>query len=403
MKINQPITFEEFKILSVTVVFAICGMLGVDIHLASLPHIMAYMNTDKAHMQQSVSIFLLGMSGSLLFYGPLSDKYGRKPIVIFGLAFASIASFICALSTHIQTFLFLRLLQGIGSGVCMGVGRTIIADVLQGVRLSSVGSYFSMFLSLSPVLAPALGGYIQNLFGWQANFIALGLILTSALFLYMFLCPETNKHINPYAFSAKGLYENYKSLLFHPIFLGATLITGLTMAANMAYATISPFMFQIQFNLSPIAYGWLTAIAGAGGFVGKFIMPFALRQFGSEKTLYSGLILLSLAGLWMLFFVLLNIINVPLIMIAVFFTIFSQSFIFPITSSLALSPFHDKRGSAGALYGSFQMLTAFLSSAIVGYLAHDGIIVLGVTYVILGLLGISIYKVLSKIGIEDSL
>src|SRR5436309_2599299 len=122
---NHPLTFEEFKILAVSVIFAICGMLGIDIHLASLPHIMAYMHTDKSHMQQSVSIFLLGMGVSLLFYGPLSDKYGRKPIVIFGLAFASIFSFASALSTNINTFLILRLLQGIGSGVCMGVGRTI--------------------------------------------------------------------------------------------------------------------------------------------------------------------------------------------------------------------------------------------------------------------------------------
>src|ERR1700675_170108 len=86
--------FSEFKLLAIMSLVAICGMLGTDIHLASIPHIMTYMHTDKAHMQQSVSIFLFGMGASLLFYGPLSDKYGRRPVVIFGLSLACIASFV---------------------------------------------------------------------------------------------------------------------------------------------------------------------------------------------------------------------------------------------------------------------------------------------------------------------
>lgn len=392
------VTLQEFKILSATVIFAICGMLGIDIHLASLPYIMTFMHTDQTHMQQSISLFLLGMSGSLLFYGPLSDKYGRKPIVIFGLAFASVASFAAAFTKSIELFLFFRLLQGVGSGVCMGVGRTIVADVLQGVRLSSIGSYFSMFLSLSPLIAPALGGYIQHWLGWQANFITLGILLGLGLLLYIILCPETNKYLNPRAFTLSGLYENYESLLLHPVFVGATVVAGIAMAVNMAYATISPFIFQMQFHLGPVAYGWLTAIAGAGGFVGKFVFPIVLKRLGSQKTLFAALTLLLLAGVWILFFDLFNEITITLIMIAAFFSIFSQSFINPISASLALSPFHDKRGSAGALYGSFLTLTAFISSAVVSLFEGNGVMVLGVAYCVLGLLGFIIYLELAKRG-----
>lgn len=385
------ITLEEFKILTVTMIVATCGMLGIDIHLASLPNIMTYLHTDKPHMQQSISIFLLGMGSSLLFYGPLSDKYGRKPIVVFGLTFAAIASFLTILSTNIHMFLFFRLLQGIGSGVCMGVGRTILADVLQGERFASIGSYFTMFLSLSPIIAPALGGYVQEWFGWKTNFILLGTILGSVMLLYFFLCPETNKHINSNPFSIREVYQNYKSLLLHPVFVSATLITGLASAANMAYPTISPFVFQIQFHLSPVDYGLITAIAGISAFIGRFITPVSINRLGIKKTLHVGLLLLVMAGVWILFFIFLKLIDVPLIMIAVFIAIFGQSFIFPIVASFALSPFHEKRGAAGALYGSFQMLTAFLSTAIIGLFARGGIIVLGTAYLILGAIGTSIY------------
>lgn len=387
----KSLTTTELKTLAIIVLVAICGTLGIDIHLPSLPSIMNYMNTDKQHMQQSISFFLLGMGLSLLVYGPLSDKYGRKPVVIFGLLLASVSSLAIAFTHRIDIFLLIRLLQGIGSGVCTGVGRTIIADILQGERFVIIGSYFSMVVSLSPLIAPTIGGYIQHGYGWQANFIILSLFLFIIVLLYAVFCPETNHHKNRYAFSPRGLYHNYKSLVLHPLFIGCTLITGIGMAANMAYATTSAFILQLQFHLSPIAYGWITAIAGAGGVFGKFISPFFVRRYGTFLVMKQGFGLMAAAGLWLMIFLILHKIDVPLLMIAVFTVSISLSFIMPSAASHALSPFIHRRGSAGALYGSFQMLTAFVSSAIIGSLASNGIILLTATYIILSILGLAIY------------
>ncbi len=387
----EKINFSEFKILALISFVATCGMLGTDIHLASIPHIMTYMHTDKVHMQQSVSIYLLGMGLSLLFYGPLSDKYGRKPVVIFGLTVASIASFIAVFVNDINSFLLLRLLQGMGSGVCLGVGRTIVADVLTGERLAFAGSYFSLFLSISPLLAPTIGGYVQQWWGWKANFIILGILLVVSLFMYARFCPETNHHKNPRAFSLPGLYFSYKSLLSHITFMGATLLTGILAAAAMIYATTSPIIFQTQYHMSPVAYGWITAFAAVGGFTGKLITPFFVRKIGSQKTLFMGLILLLLVGISLTFFYLVNFITIPLIIIAVFLVICSQALVIPWGSSRALSSFPEKRGAAGALYGGFQMLVAFLASSIAGWMQYDGIGILTLSYLVLGILGMVIY------------
>src|SRR3989338_2276393 len=350
MLIKKKITREEIKILTITIIGAIAGTLGIDIHLASMPHIMLFMHTNKAHMQQSVSLFLLGLGASALVYGPLSDKYGRKPVMIFGLALATLASVAAAFTTNIGPFLLMRLLQGLGSGVCSALGRTIIADILQGNRMAVIGAYFSIVVSLSPLFAPALGGYIQTWFGWQMNFIVLALFLLFTLLLYVFFYPETNHHKNPRAFCINSLYLNYKSLLTHPVFIGLAIASGIAMAANMAYATTSSFIFQTEFHVTPIFYGWLTAIAGIAGILGKLTMGKTLHRLGSKHTLLTGVLLQLLGGVWICFFAFFHEINIPLTLLAVFAAIFGQVYIGSITSSRALSPFHEKRGSAGALY-----------------------------------------------------
>ena len=331
------------------------------------------------------------MGLSILVYGPLSDKVGRKPVVIFGLGLACIASYATVWVQHVTLFLMLRFLQGAGSGVCWGLGRIIAADVLQGKRLAAIGSYFTLFLSLSPLLAPAIGGYIQHWFGWQANFILLGTIILAVLLVFMICFEETNQHKNPQAFVLGPLINNYLSLFRHRIFIGCALLTGIAMSANIIYMTTSSFIFQQQFHTSPIVFGWLTAIVGAAGIAGKLIAPFFILRLESRKLLIIGVSLLLFGGLLLSVFTLLQLVSIPIVLISVSMTIFAMVFIGGITMSMALSPFHDKRGSAGALFGSFQLLISFAFSAMVASFPHIGTDLLAGAYVLLGVLGFGCY------------
>ena len=247
------------------------------------------------------------------------------------------------------------------------------------------------------MLAPALGGYVQHWFGWQANFILLGFMLLVVLLIYIVLCPETNQHKQPDAFKLGKLLGNYGTLMIHPLFMGATLLSGIAMAATMTYNTTSAFILQNGFHLSPIVYGWVTAIVGIAAIVGKLANPPAVKWFGSWCIMGLGLMMIAIAGLvivvteWLL-----HIHSVVLMMIAVFVAIFGQCLIMPNTVSRALSSFHEKRGSAGALYGGFQMLVAFMVSAIIGGFSHDTALLLGHAYLILGILGVVVFIVLVR-------
>lgn len=392
---QERITSRELKVIGIVLLVIFCSMFATDIHLASMPSIMQFMHTTKHHMQQSISIFLLGVGISVLFYGPLSDKYGRKPIVSFGLIVAAIASFLVIFTKDIYMFLVMRLIQGVGVGVCTGIGRTILADLLKE-RLAAVASYISIVFSLSPLLAPALGGYIQVYFGWQGNFILLGLLITLAVSLFIRYCPETNEHKNPDAFSMKSLYINYKSLLFHRLFLGGTLVGGLMVGANMVYVMLSPFILQIQYQLSPIIYGWLIGVIGVVSLLSKMIMPIISRRFGADRTIEWGLVLLTTSGVFIVLINYLEMMNIACIIVAVSIAIFGILFVMPLILSKILIPFHKKRGAAGALYSSVQMLIAFTSSAIVAVIGAGGSELLGVSYVVMGCLGLCSYYYLVK-------
>jgi len=390
------LTRQQWQIIIGIILVTLSGSLGIDIHLASLPHIMTFLHTDKQHMQQSISIYLLGNGVSLLFYGPLSDQFGRKPVIIVGLIIASITSFIAASSTSIFFFLTMRFMQGLGSGVCWGLTRIVAADILNMEQLSIVGSYITLFFSLSPLAAPVIGAYVQTYFGWQANFILLGCLLLIALSVFIVLVPETNHHKNPKAFSVAGLWHSYSSLLSHRLFIGCTLITGLITGATMSYTTTSSFILQKQFLLSAVAFGWFTACVEIGSITGKLLNTPCVKRFGPLHSILVGLLFILAGGIGLIALIVFHDMNPILFIGMVIVVSFGIVFVQINIMGFALIPFKKKRGAAGALYGSFQMLVSFVASALLGGMAGEGVSLLGGAYIILAIFALLSYFLLVK-------
>lgn len=377
--------------LFILLLFIMCGFLGIDLHLASMPAIQKALHTDKTHMQLSVSLYVLGMGLSLFVYGPLSDKYGRKPVVIFGLSLACIACFASAMSTHINVLLAERLAQGLGAGVCSGIGRTVLADMFQGKKLASAASYMGMIVALSPIVAPTIGGYIQHFAGWHTVFVTLGCLFLLSVLLFGLFFAETNHNRKPDAASFLPMLKNYHYILSNPVFVGCTLLSGISISVVIAYSTSSSFILQHDFSLSPVEYGWVTSIAGIGAVLGRFSSTLSIKKYGSKKTILFAQILILFAGLWLGCFILLHCVTVPLIIVAVFLTVLAQAAAQGNCTANALSSFHDRRGAAGTLFGGFQMLITFVTSTVVSFIPDGGIPMLAGVYLVLGVLGIILF------------
>ena len=159
--------------------------------------------------------------------------------------------FVCLQMTLIN-FLHVEVMQGLGCGVCTGLGRTVIGDVLQGERFAIIGSRLSAIGSFAALIAPAIGGHLQNLFGWQANFIVFGGYLLIGALVFGFFCPETHTSRQPFHF--RSLFAHYGEILTHRTFVLSAILSGLAASLGMIYAALGSLLQQ-KFLLSPVIYG----------------------------------------------------------------------------------------------------------------------------------------------------
>lgn len=377
---------HEVKRILIIVFIAMGGLMGIDIHLPSMPAIMHFMHTDKTHMQMSVALYLLGMLLGVLFYGPISDRVGRRPVVIFGLILTAIASYAAVFSTAITGFLVLRLIQGLGAGACGGLARTMSADVMTTPEKRNLGAYFSIIVSASPLIAPVIGGYLQAHFEWQANFFFLGSYLTIMLIIYSGFCEETNTNIQRDQPVLRLAFDNYRYLIQHKRFVLITLVSAFARTTTTAYATVSAFLFILVFHLSAVAYGWLTMAASLGLIVAKLLKPVLTRRLGEMSVIILAITMIAISAAMLLLQYGTGATTAAWVVAAIFIAITAQPLIISNTMYMALAPFHDRRGAAGALYAAIIGAVTVVVSALLGLATMNDVLLLGLCFAVVAVL-----------------
>jgi DHA1 family bicyclomycin/chloramphenicol resistance-like MFS transporter len=267
------------------VLLASISMLAMNSFLPSLPSMATHFGTTTAIMGLSVAIYLGSSAVLQILVGPLSDKIGRRPALLWSLAIFIVASFACVFAQDTTVFMILRAIQAFAA-CAMVLSRAIVRDTNDTQTSASKIAYIAMGMAITPMFAPALGGFLDNWFGWQANFWMLGGVGTLIWVLTYFDQGETVPQ------STEGFTEQlkeYPELLTSRRFWGYCLASAFSGGAYFAYLGGGPFVGSVVFDLSPEKLGIYFGAPAIGYFAGNFISGRYSVRFGIDAMILSGL------------------------------------------------------------------------------------------------------------------
>ena len=353
------------------------GPFASDTYLPSLPPMVIALGATHTSMQLTITIYLLGMGISQLFFGPFSDRFGRRKVAVIGLSISFISSLGCAASFSVGQLIFFRFLQGLGIGAGSTVARTALRDRYSGKKLAQIISYMSIVFALAPSVAPVLGGYLQHWLGWRSIFIFLLFYIASLLFLVCKYLPETIKIYNPSAMRLSVVLKNYSLLRKNKTFVNNLVCSSMALAAMVAYDTGSPFLLQTVLHVSVVTFGWLTALVAAGFVLSRTINALLIRKYETAQVLYGANLVMLATSFFVLITGLLGWLSLPVVIAPICVFFLGSSIVLPNASAAAFETTSTIAGSASAMYGCIQLLVCFIASGIIAHLHNNNQIPLG--------------------------
>lgn len=345
--------------------------LSTDLYLPSLPHLASYFSATPAAVQQTLSMFVIGFGTAQLVSGPLSDRYGRRPVLMGGLATYLIASIACALAPTIFLLVAARFAQAVGCCTAVVVARAIIRDAYTPADGARMIAKASSLLSLAPIFGPILGGYLQVSLGWRAAFGVHTLFCAVLAWAAWRWLEETNVHKNPAATRLIYLARSYAQIAVTPAFWAYTLPGALSYGAIFVFISGSSFVLIRILGVPTEYYGYCFAFGVLGYLAGTIVCRRLLGRIGLGPTLTAGTTLSLLGGLSYAALTLAGMHHWTVVLGCQFMIMCAHGINFPCAQAGAVAPFPQQAGAAAALLGFFTMLVALLVGTWIG-VSYDG-------------------------------
>jgi DHA1 family bicyclomycin/chloramphenicol resistance-like MFS transporter len=372
------------------------GPLSIDTYLPAMPTLAAHFATSMSRVQLTLSAFLLGFGLGQLAYGPLADRWGRRPPLLAGIGLYVAASAACALSPGVEWLMAFRLLQGLGA--CAGplIARAVVRDLYEGDRAARMLSLMMLVIGAAPLLGPLIGGQLLLAFGWQSIFAALAGFGSLCLLGAGLALPETLVEARRARGPLAGLFARYGQLAVHRRFLGYALTSAAAYAGMFAYFAGSPFVFITLHGVPAQYYGFLFALNVVGLMIGATLNSRLVLVYGADRLLTVGVTMVAAAGAALLLAALTGIGGLTGLVIPIFVFIASLSLVGANAMAGALSGFPHMAATASALAGTLQFGVGAASGTAVG-LFHDGTPVpMAAVMALGGLSSLAVHRVLVR-------
>ncbi len=346
------------------------GQISTSLYTPSLPSLAQALHATQQQANLTLSLFLIGFAPAQLVIGTLSDRYGRRPVLMIGLLAYIAASFACALAPTIGILLLGRFVQGIAACTGPVLSRAIVRDIYGAERSATALAYVGAALAISPAVAPIIGGYLQLWYGWRSAFLlqtALGIVLCLASH---WLLPETRLADPPgrrrrFAVTTRSVHWR---VLSEPGYLANTLAVAWVFAGLMAYTVSGPFIFIDQMGLSPQHFGMLAIVTVAGYLAGSLTAARLSRRRQPHQLMPLGLLLTVTGGVAASAFAIASggTPAIPEIVVPMAIFCAGVGIVFAAGIAGALAPFPEVAGTASAWLGFLQMAVAAAATTVLG-------------------------------------
>lgn len=367
----QRTRFRYYELIILMGVLQAFAPLSIDMYLPSMPLLKKVFSATTAQVQITLVTFLLGFALGQSVYGPVTDRFGRKPPLYISLALFVVSSAACALTTSINTLAFFRLLQAIGACGGAVVSRAMVRDLFPPIELRKIFSMLVLVLGVSPLISPFIGGYLLVWFGWKSIFFTQAALGAVTLVAMHFRLDESLAPENVRPLHMDHVISSYTYLLRDRTFLGASLVCGFSSAGMFAYIASAPFVFINIYKLPPQQFGWLFGVIAAGLIAASQVNGRMSHKIPLWKVLRVANIVQLVSGFAVLAIASTGFGGLIGIFAPVFVYMCATGFVFPNGSAIAMMRHGNMAGTASALLGTNQFVIAAVTTIVLGVIDNS--------------------------------
>lgn len=371
---------KNFTLLLMLVLLVAVGQMAQTIYIPAIADMAISLNAREGAVQSVMAAYLLTYGVSQLFYGPLSDRVGRRPVILIGMSIFMLATLV-AITTHSLTVLIIAsAIQGMGTGVGGVMARTLPRDLYEGAQLRHANSLLNMGIFVSPLLAPLIGGILNTLWSWRACYAFLLILCAGVTFSMARWMPETRPAGTP----RSRLATSYKTLFGNTAFNCYLLMLIGGLAGIAVFEACSGVLMGAVLGLSSMAVSILFILPIPAAFFGAWFAGRPHKRF--PTLMWQSVICCLLAGIMMWIPGLMGIMTVWTLLVPAALFFFGAGMLFPLATSGAMEPFPFLAGTAGALVGGLQNIGSGILAWLSAMMPQTGQSSLGLLMMLMGLL-----------------
>lgn len=384
LNLMKSFTLSQWIIIIILSLLTALEPLSIDLYLPAFISISGAFSTTLASVQVSLTTFLAGFAIGQLFWGPLADRFGRKKPILFSLLIfilASIASLYVKTIEHLWVTRFIQALGGCGGVV---ISRAVVTDYFDKTKTLKIFTLLALIMSVAPIIAPLLGNVILSVFSWKGIFGTMVILGFAMFFLTLFFLPETYEKKD--RTRSGSVIANYFHILKVPQFTVYALIAGIANGALMVYVGNAPYLIMEYGKLSGNLFSIVFAVNALGLMIASYLTNFLQKYTTTSRLVQYALIMMFAASVFLLVASFMNI-SIYALLVMLFLYIFPIGVLFPATTELAMKPFTDNSGAASALFGSLQLLIAFICMLLSNVINNNTVLSVGIAFFVCGLAG----------------